>query len=621
MNICFKKVTLHNFLSFGDAEVNLDDSSYTLVSGINNCKSDLAKSNGSGKSSLWESIIWVLTGDTIRGTKDVVNRYGKDGTFVELIFNIDKNNYRIIRYKDYSNIGTNLKIYFNGEDKSGKGIRDTEKLLEEYLPDINSSLLGSVIILGQGLPQRFTNNTPSGRKEVLEKLSKSDFMIEDIKVKLSNRKQFLNNELRKYQDLILEEESKKSVYEKQLVNLLNEKENLIPEDFDSIISSLNNKINENESISNSLLTQISDKNLEITLNRDTYKNKEKEYEVSKSNLIKEFNLNLQPIIKEETDIQIQIKTLSQEITKLESIKDICPTCGQKLPDVHKVDTTNLRNKLNEYNVKFEEIKLRKKEQQEKDDLTFDETNNSYIKQLEELDTKYNSLYKDLSELNNKQSIVKSDIYNDKLELDKIKIRKDNYENKIKTIDKDLEEANNQINLLKDNLLYNNIEKDNIEARLNIVNKMLTIATRDFRGFLLSEVIKFINQKAKEYCKEIFDTEEIEFKLDGNNIFIGYCGKQYENLSGGEKQKIDLIIQFSIRDMLTRYLDFSSNILVLDEIFDNLDSIGCQKVLNLISNKLTDISSIYIITHHSDIDIPADNELIILKDENGISKVV
>ena len=151
--------------------------------------------------------------------------------------------------------------------------------------------------------------------------------------------------------------------------------------------------------------------------------------------------------------------------------------------------------------------------------------------------------------------------------------------------------------------------------------MLTIATRDFRGFLLSEIIKFIDQKAKEYCKEIFDTEEIEFKLEGNNIFIGYCGKQYENLSGGEKQKIDLIIQFSIRDMLTRYLDFSSNILVLDEIFDNLDSIGCQKVLNLISNKLTDISSIYIITHHSDIDIPTDNELVVVKDENGISRII
>ena len=621
MNICFQKVILHNFLSFGDAEVDLNDSSYTLVSGINNCKLDLAKSNGSGKSSLWESIIWVLTGDTIRGTKDVVNRYGKDGTYVELTFKIDKNDYKIIRYKDYSNIGTNLKLYINNEDKSGKGIRDTEKLLEQYLPDINSSLLGSVIILGQGLPQRFTNNTPSGRKEVLEKLSKSDFMIEDIKSKLSNRKQFLNDELRKYQDLILEEESKKSVYEKRLVDLSKEKETLIPEDFDSIITILTNKINENESLSNSLSDQMSNKNLELDLNKSKSKNKEREYEVAKSTLIKDFNINLQPIIKQETELQIQIKSLIQEITKLESIKDICPTCGQKLPDVHKVDTTNLKNQLDEYNQKLEEIQKIKKDQQEKDDLKYNEVSNTYLKELEDLDIEYDSINREVVQLNNKRTDINADIYNDKLELDKIKIRKDNYENKIKTIDKDLDEATNQINLLKDNLLYNNIEKDNIEARLNIVNKMLTIATRDFRGFLLSEVIKFINQKAKEYCKEIFDTEEIEFRLDGNNIFIGYCGKQYENLSGGEKQKIDLIIQFSIRDMLTRYLDFSSNILVLDEIFDNLDSIGCQKVLNLISNKLTDISSIYIITHHSDIDIPTDNELVVVKDENGVSRII
>ena len=81
-----------------------------------------------------------------------------------------------------------MKIIRNGEDVSGKGIRDSEKLLSEYLPDLTSSFLGSVIILGQGLPQRFSNNTPSGRKDVLEKLSKSDFMIEDLKQKVSDRK-------------------------------------------------------------------------------------------------------------------------------------------------------------------------------------------------------------------------------------------------------------------------------------------------------------------------------------------------------------------------------------------------------------------------------------------------
>ena len=621
MNICFQKVILHNFLSFGDAEVDLNDSSYTLVSGINNCKLDLAKSNGSGKSSLWESIIWVLTGDTIRGTKDVVNRYGKDGTYVELTFKIDKNDYKIIRYKDYSNIGTNLKLYINNEDKSGKGIRDTEKLLEQYLPDINSSLLGSVIILGQGLPQRFTNNTPSGRKEVLEKLSKSDFMIEDIKSKLSNRKQYLNDELRKYQDLILEEESKKSVYEKRLIDLSKEKETLVPKDFDFFIKELNDKIEQNDIISQSLTESISNKNIELSISKSKSNSIEKEYENIKSELIKKFNVNLQPIIKQEAELQAEIKSLNQEILKLESIKDVCPTCGQKLPDIHKVDTTNLRSLLNESNQKLEEIQKLKKEQQDRDDQEYNERSNSYLKQLDSLNFEQQNISNQLLKLDSDLKDIKSEIYNFKLELDKINLQKENYNTKLKTIDNDIIEVKDQINTLQNQILYNNIEKDNIETRLNIVSKMLTIATRDFRGFLLSEIIKFIDQKAKEYCKEIFDTEEIEFKLEGNNIFIGYCGKQYENLSGGEKQKIDLIIQFSIRDMLTKYLDFSSNILVLDEIFDNLDSIGCQKVLNLISNKLTDISSIYIITHHSDIDIPTDNELVVVKDENGISRII
>lgn len=621
MNICFQKVTLHNFLSFGDAEVDLNDSSYTLVSGINNCKLDLAKSNGSGKSSLWESIIWVLTGDTIRGTKDVVNRYGKDGTYVELTFKIDKNDYKIIRYKDYSNIGTNLKLYINNEDKSGKGIRDTEKLLEQYLPDINSSLLGSVIILGQGLPQRFTNNTPSGRKEVLEKLSKSDFMIEDIKSKLSNRKQSLNDELRKYQDLILEEESKKSVYEKRLVDLSKEKETLVPKDFDFFIKELNDKIEQNDIISQSLTESISNKNIELSISKSKSNSIEKEYENIKSELIKKFNVNLQPIIKQEAELQAEIRSLNQEILKLESIKDVCPTCGQKLPDIHKVDTTNLRSLLDEYNQKLEEIQKLKKEQQDRDDQEYNERSNSYLKQLDSLNFEQQNISNQLLKLDSDLKDIKSEIYNFKLELDKINLQKENYNTKLKTIDNDIIEVKDQINTLQNQILYNNIEKDNIETRLNIVSKMLTIATRDFRGFLLSEIIKFIDQKAKEYCKEIFDTEEIEFKLEGNNIFIGYCEKQYENLSGGEKQKIDLIIQFSIRDMLTKYLDFSSNILVLDEIFDNLDSIGCQKILNLISNKLTDISSIYIITHHSDIDIPTDNELVVVKDENGISRII
>ena len=170
-------------------------------------------------------------------------------------------------------------------------------------------------------------------------------------------------------------------------------------------------------------------------------------------------------------------------------------------------------------------------------------------------------------------------------------------------------------------MYNNNKRSEYSDKISIDNKLSTLIKRDFRGFLLSNVISFIDKKAKEYSVDIFGHDQIEFTLDGNNIDITFLNKSFDNLSGGEKQKIDLIIQFAIRDMMTQYLDFSSNILVLDEIFDQLDVVGCTNVLNLISTKLNDIESMFIISHRSDeLAIPYDCEMNVIKDETGISKV-
>ena len=152
-------------MSYSDADVKLNRNGYVLVNGINNNPDDNAKSNGTGKSSLFSAISWALTGLTVSGSKEVANIHTEGTTSVELEFSVDNHVYAITRTKNPSN----LKIFIDGEDKSGKGIRDTEKLLAEYLPDITHSLLNSVIILGQGLPQNFPNNSPSGRKDVLEK--------------------------------------------------------------------------------------------------------------------------------------------------------------------------------------------------------------------------------------------------------------------------------------------------------------------------------------------------------------------------------------------------------------------------------------------------------------------
>ena len=161
----------------------------------------------------------------------------------------------------------------------------------------------------------------------------------------------------------------------------------------------------------------------------------------------------------------------------------------------------------------------------------------------------------------------------------------------------------------------------INQHIAIVNKFETIIKRDFRGYLLQDIIVYIDKRSKDYCKTIFNTDLIDFALDGNNISITYNGKSYEALSGGERQKVDIIVQFAIRDMLCAYTGFHTNIIVLDEIFDNLDDTGSKQVIDLISHQLTDISAIFIISHHAkELNLPYDRELIIRKDENGVSNL-
>ena len=165
-------------------------------------------------------------------------------------------------------------------------------------------------------------------------------------------------------------------------------------------------------------------------------------------------------------------------------------------------------------------------------------------------------------------------------------------------------------------------KELLSEHNEVISKMNTIVKRDFRGFLLKNIIDYINTKAKEYSSQIFGCDEINFELDGNDINIAFCGKDYENLSGGEKQRVDLIVQFAIRSFMCQFLNFSSNILVLDEIFDALDSESCDRVINFITNELKDIESVFIISHHdSELSIPYDSQLVVEKNDLGVSHVI
>ena len=617
MRIVFKNVKLHNFMSYSDADVKLNRNGYVLVNGINNNPDDNAKSNGTGKSSLFSAISWTLTGLTVSGSKEVANIHTEGTTSVELEFSVDNHVYTITRTKNPSN----LKIFIDGEDKSGKGIRDTEKLLAEYLPDITHSLLNSVIILGQGLPQKFTNNSPSGRKDVLEKLSNSDFMISDLKARVDKRRTQLQNDIRDCENNITDLTARKEITTRRIESL-NEELNSMTDDtineykiqienLTNSVVSCDKEINKYTELIYNLTSELNDIQEKITNSFNKYTNGKETITVK----------DVSDVVDKIQLLSADILSLKNEINKLDSITDICPTCGQKLPDVEKIDTTDKKEQLEKLNSEMVELMAKKKEIEEFNsekirayDDKFQEEQKKDKELLNTLSANLSNAQESKSKAEQNKRLFESNIDTINFKLNSFEETKHKLKNEI-----EIEKINNEEFIEK--ILYYNKNKDNLTEHLNVNTKMSTILKRDFRGYLLTNVIDFISIQAKEYSMDLFGTDKLDFYLDGNNIAITYDKKDYEVLSGGEKQKVDVIIQLAIRDMLCKFLNFSSNILVLDEITDSLDITGSQKMFNLISTKLNDVEAVYIVSHHQDFEIPVDSEITVVKGSDKISRIL
>ena len=619
MILTFKNIHIENFLSFGTADLLLDRGNYVLVKGENENPVDNAESNGSGKSAIFDAIVWALTGTTTRECKNVSNINSDNGAKVTLYFNVDDCEYEVTRTKDYKPLGSTLKIIRNGEDVSGKGIRDSEKLLSEYLPDLTSSFLGSVIILGQGLPQRFSNNTPSGRKDVLEKLSKSDFMIDDLKQKVSDRKTQIQKLIRENEDKLLAATTSKS-------RMLKQKESIdrylqeLPDkhELQEKIDTYNRKVEE-------LVQEVEGKKQRLESDGITELSKEKECKLLQlsslnSSMYSELEQKKSEYSDQINELSERKQSLKSYIRTNENIRDVCPTCGQKLIGVEKPNVDKERQELGEVETSLFDISAKR-------DSELNVIKDSYMKKSKELDNEIQQLGNQILEKSKAQSELKRSIEELQKSIEQCKYRvaslvgqMDALEENAVRYNQELTSICDQLNEIEKEILYYTNEQGPLNRRSEIISKMNTILSRDFRGYLLTNVINYISDRAKFYSMQVFGNDNIGFQLAGNAIEISFDNKEYSNLSGGEKQRVDLIIQLSIRDMLCKFMGFSSNIIVLDEFIDGLDAKGCEQILGLIANNLTDVGTVYIITHHSSVAIPTDDEIIVVKDSNKISRI-
>lgn len=625
MDIRFKKITLHHFLSYDHAEVALNDKGFCLVRGINRSPRDSAKSNGSGKSAIFNAISYALTGETLQGLKsNLANIEFNDGCWVELEFSVDGHDYKLTRSKEDSKLGTDLKIAIDGQDKSGKGIRESSELLAQYLPDLTSELIGSVILIGQNMPMKFTANTPSGRKEVLEHLTQSDYMIQDLKDRITGRMDALSAQIRAKEDSLLSESSKNEILTSQLDKYKREyaERYAVQKDYEGIIAQMTSEIvGHTEQLKDTTTALVAAQAKVDELSPQVQALLEAKFEeTNRKTLLR--NTLYANISTRRAELRANSLTLEKEISDMENIRDVCPTCGRPFEGVVKPDPTAKKTELAKVNAQLEALRSEESSAERVYNEDVAAINLRYAAKIKEKDDEIAACTHQENDLTSKHAQLTALIANKRLELQKVISERDAFEDGKRKLAGDIANAESQIKLLSESMGRTKADKALLEEHMAAVSKMNTIVKRDFRGFLLKNIIDYIDAKAKSYASRIFGCDDVSFVLDGNNIGISFCGKDYENLSGGEKQRLDLIIQFAIREFISQYLDFSCNILVLDEITDALDRESCDKVINFIIEELSSIESVFIISHHADeLELPKDSDLLIEKGADGVSKVV
>ncbi len=619
--IQFKKITVHNFGSYAHAALDLQNKGFCLVSGQNNYLPDNALSNGVGKSLCFSAICYALTGETVSGIKSGLRNINIDENdcWVELEFSYNKDTYVITRILAPK---TDMRIIKNDIDISGKGVRESEKKLAEVLPEITKDLITSTIIMGQGNVNRFSSFSPSGRKELLEKLTKSDFMIEDLKNRICIRQTELSTKIREYEDSLIANNTQLNISNNKLVALRKEYAERAMPDFTAILSQLSAEqgaLASQLTVLNAdclaLETQLQEASNELVLLTEA-KAAENAEELAM------YNQKYSELSVEKSTLTMKRNTLLAEIKKLKAITDTCPTCGQKLPNIQKPSTAQQESEVQQLD---EALKLNTE--------NFNKANAMHQQYLIEIEGRHKqkldsanantaNVRTQLKTKHGQESQLKYQLDNIQAQINKQLYDQQHWAQYTSKLEADIATYEQEVASITNIVNITTSAKNELLEHLAVVKKMDTLVKRDFRGYLLTNIIAYLDKKAKEYCMIVFGTSELSLNLNGNALDITYCGKMFDLLSGGEKQRVDLILQLAIRDLLITYLDLNANILVLDEITDFLDKKSCKAVMKLLESTLQTVESVFIISHHDEaLEIPIDSKITIVKNVHGISELL
>ena len=567
--ITFESIKWKNFLSTGDqwTEIQLNNISSTLIVGT----------NGAGKSTMLDALCFGLFNKPFRKINrgQLVNSINEKGLKVEVCFSIGKDEYRVFR-----GAKPNLfEVYKNNkmvdQDAAAK---DTQKYLEQSVLKLNYKSFTQVVILGSSTFVPFMQLGASVRREVIEDLLDIQiFSYMNTILKDRVRTQNTKNRDTIYLKDIAEE---RVLSQERLINSLKE-------------------INTNRK---------EEKQEKYDLNESKIKEKSKQKTSKKKKLkkledgcqgIETQRTLLQGLRDKQTENKTELKRLTKEIKFLES-HDVCPTCTQVIGDGFKeTRMSSLTTTGSGLTTDAESI-----------EKNIDEIL-SAIDKIEKICEEMYSVRSEVSSLDRDILRLKKENLDIDTELKDLTSPKIDEENKI------LDRLNDELKIIQDDCALSNQTLD----EYNIVGKLLKDS--GIKKQIIKKYIPIFNGLINKYLHTMDFFVNFTLDEEFNEVIKSRFRDEfsYASFSEGEKQKIDLALLFTWREVARMKNSAATNLLILDEVFDSsLDASATGELLSILL-KLGEGTNLFVISHKGDLLIDKFKRCLRFEKVNDFSKLL
>ena len=629
MKLIISKIQIRNFRSLGDRdeeiihEVDLLKRGPILISG----------SNGAGKTSIIEAIVWCLFGklsDNTSPSDNIINWISGKDCMVRIVTEDGLEICRTRKFEGHSDllISRGGQPIENGDSTNTNAQATLDRLFNLDFNSFISSLFfgqssGSFLTLSDSKKKLVIENLfglsklTCYAKVAKERINKCDETHTATKTKISDIEvtvESIKEKIDKYRELSeeFEEQREESIREHQadIRRLTEERQD--PIDVEvlksswEIINKGNDKIDQLKSKKDELNDQL--KTIADNIVSNTNKKTEVEGDMKSA--------------------QRNIGHMKRKIEEWEEKKGTtCPTCEQTVTKTfvnRKIKAVEKENKeeIKQLNVEISE--------HEKSLANIKEELNSLNEQRSTIQSKitsYTDNIKKLTESINKARDGKMTLTEAKTHNELVKNTDREIEKYKKLIKEEKEKKNNYNDLIEESekkIIKHEEDKKILEKRCEEVAKEASHLTyiyrahsdkKNLRSFLISGSIPILNNRLSYYFNELNINSDIRFN---QSLQIKSNRWPYNLHSGGEKKRVDLALMCALYDTFTSIYGQKCNVLVLDELDKEFDKDGVDEYVRLIIDDLSNrIDTILVISHKDEINYAFPTQIKVKK-ENDLS---